>query len=303
MASTAPSRSLTPATTRAPLWDRAKNNTNSLIDILFNKNVFSLASAIAYYTVLSLTPFLLLLFAFLTEIGLADRPEVRDGIQETLGFSAEAVLLSMQSHLQASTGGFAFGFLGFFTLLFSATGVIVELQNALTSIFSDTETTPCDDATKRVLPKKDEPSQIRLWVKTRAYAVLALLFCVFVSTVSLVLSVFVRMVLPIEDRAFWEIANALTSIAIFTAIFATMLKYLPKVPRPSWRFCVKGGFLASMLFHLGKLGLATYFANAALSSSYGALSTFVIFLLWAYYNAAIILTSAAASKVLFYGKN
>ena len=69
--------------------------------------------------------------------------------------------------------------------------------------------------------------------------------------------------------------------------------------RQSFAFAARAGVICSSLFHIGKYLLESYFLRVDMSTGYGALSSFVLLLLWAYYNALIVLISACAAKAAF----
>ena len=281
---------VSPSTPSSFSLPRIKDGLSAWIQLLGEKDIFNMASAIAYYTVLSLTPFLLILLTVVSALGFAEIPDVKDQVNGVLGPSAGVVLQSIQDHLRGDQGGLAFGFFGLVTLLISATGVITELQKALDSIFA--KSTPQG-------PLPAETSVIGPWVRTKAFSVLALIFCVFISTVSLVMSILIKVLLPIHDQVIWQVIDTLSSIVAFSLIFLLMFRYLPTAAHQSWSFCIRSGLLCSIFFHVGKGLIQAYFSHAGIESSYGALSSFVIFLIWAYYNALIILLSASLAQVYF----
>lgn len=274
---------------RRPFFASGMANLRQFFTILGEKDILSLSSAVAYYTVLSLTPFLLLMFAFVGWIGWQDYPGFQQNVVEALGPSAVIVLQAVQDRLQGDNGGMAFGVFGVLTLLFSASGIISELQNSLNVILKDHERT---DA------KKVERTAWTVWFETKALAVLALLFCIFIATVSFVISVLLRYLLPLDDEIFWNVVKLLFSFAVFSVVFCFMFRYLPK-ERQSWKFSWRAGLFCSVLFHVGKSALEMYFAISAIQSSYGALSSFIVLLLWAYYNGLIILVSACFARAFF----
>lgn len=275
-------------------WLHPSLKTREFLDLLTETNILSLSSAVAYYTVLSLTPFLLLTFAALGAIGWRSFPEFQQGVIEALGPNAVIVLQGVQDRLQGDEGGLAFGIFGGVTLLFSATLVISELQNALNILFlRDHRREEADDPDR---------ASWALWLETKALAVLALLFCIFIATVSFVISVAIRLLLPLEDEVFWTLMRQLFSFVVFSILFCFMFRYLPRRRQP-WVFSWKAGMLCSVLFHLGKAALEVYFSVSVVKSSYGAMSSFIVLLLWAYYNGLIILVSAAFAHAFFRGRD
>lgn len=270
-----------------------QRRTRILIRLVSERDLLGMSASIAYYTVLSLTPFLLLFLTFVTWIGLYDLPRIRAGITQILGSSASLILESLQFRLMSDSGGLAFGLLGLFTLLFSASGVISQLQSSLDLIF---ERNPL---TLQSNPSQKSPSVLKMWMTTKLYAILALLFCIFAASVSLVFSVIIELLVPVDVQSLWNGVNRLASFSTFALIFTMMFRYLPRGQKPSWRSSFLGGLLCSVLFHLGKGALALFFATGGIESSYGALSSFVVFLLWAYYNALIILISAILERAYF----
>ncbi len=284
-----------PARSHQNRFHRVRNRTLGAGTLIFQKDLLGMSASVAYYTVLALTPFLLLFFGFLGFFGWRNSPEVRDEITRVLGPAAAIVLNSLQTRLEQDQGILAFSILGFLTLIISATGVITQLQVSLDEILFEPNLSPAAET----ISANFEPAMIATWLHTKVLSVLTLIFCVFIATMTLVSTVAIRVLLPIESQIFWHTLTALGSFVIFWLVFTGMFRYLPNLAQCSWRFCWKAGALCSTLFLCGKWGMEFFFTHSGIESSYGALSSFVIFLLWAYYNGLTILLSACLAKGFF----
>ncbi len=272
------------ASTSADLsWIRRFFDTVTKYDIL------SMSSSMAYYTVLSMTPFLLLIFATLNFIGWNNYPDFQRELIETLGPTMSTALYSIQERLQDSGSVIDFGIFTSLTFIFSSMGIVSELQRTLNTILFGMSVADGMSTKEALLD----------WMKTRAYALLALMFCILVVVGSFALSVVFRFYVQSQNETLWEILRFVASFLIFSGVFFFLFRYLP-AKRQSIFFAARAGVICSSLFHIGKYLIESYFLRVDMSTGYGALSSSVLLLLWAYYNGLIIILSACLAKAIFY---
>ena len=169
---------------------------------------------------------------------------------------------------------------GFVILLVGATGVFVQLQNALNEIW-EVEPNP-------------EAGGIWHLVRVRLLSLGMVLVIGFLLLVSLVLSAALaaldgalRGVLP-GAELLWQILNFAFSLAVISAVFALMFKFVPDA-RVGWRDVWIGGAVTGLLFVIGKFLIGLYLGNSGVASAYGAAGSLIVLLLWVFYSAQIVL--------------
>jgi membrane protein len=167
--------------------------------------------------------------------------------------------------------------LGFVMLLFGATGVFVQLQDALNIIWE-------------VRPR---PGGIRMFIRKRLLSLgmvlsmgVFLLLSVGLSALLSGLSSSAERYLP-GAPWLWQALNVLVMAAVFTLLFAAIYKYMPDADI-RWRDVWIGAAITAVLFTLGKFGIAFYLGHSAIGSAYGAAGSLVVLLVWIYYSAVIV---------------
>jgi membrane protein len=249
-----------------------------------------LGAALAYYTVFAIAPlFLIVLHVSSLWFGEeAARHELFGQIQGLLGTQGGKAIESIVTSAaqQPQTGWWA-TCLATVTLLIAATGVFVELQDALNTIWH---------------VERNPGSGIFQFVKDRLLSFAMILGGGFLLLVSLVISAglsglghYLHGELPAERMA-WTVLNFAVSLAVITALFTMIFKFLPDV-RIAWRDVWLGGFITAVLFNLGKFLLGFYLGRSSVTSAYGAAGSLVVILLWVYYSAQILFFGAQLTRV------
>lgn len=248
-------------------------------------------AALAYYTIFSLAPILILAIAI---AGLffgeeAARGQLVEQISGLIGPDGARAVQAMIQNAAHPGAGIAAAAVGFGTLLLGATSALAELKDDLDEIW-------------------DAPPEKRrgFWyfVRKRMMSVgliLALGFLLLVSLVfSAVLSALSTQWGPKEATGLllWLLQglNFIVSFALVTALFAMIYKILPAV-RIAWRDVVIGAAVTSLLFSIGKFLIGLYLGNSAITSMYGAAGSIILVLVWVYYSAQIFLLGAEFTKV------
>lgn len=246
-------------------------------------------AALAYYTVLSLVPLLVVIIAM---IGLIFGREAAQGyILEQIGSlvgpqSAAAIKEMIQRASQPSTGVLA-TIVASVTLLAGASGVFAQLQDSLNSLWG-------------VEPKEGRG----LWgvIRDRFLSVATLLGTGFLLLVSLVLSAAIAAFgkwfggwLPAPEFVL-QMLEVVISLAVITGLFALMFKALPDA-HIAWRDVWVGAALTALLFTIGKFAIGFYLGKSDVGSAYGAAGSLVILLVWVYYSAQILLFGAEFTQV------
>lgn len=248
-----------------------------------------LGAALAYYTVFSLVPFLVVVIAL---IGLAFGQEAAQSailgqIADLVGEQSASGIKDMILRAdRPSTGLLATG-LALVTLLVGASGVFGQLQDALNTVWG-------------VEPKEGRG----LWgfIKDRFLSFVAVLGTGFLLLVSLVLSSALAAAgkwfsgwLPLPE-AVLHVMNFVISFVVITALFALIFKILPDA-QVAWRDVWVGAALTAALFTIGKFALGLYLGKSNVASGYGAAGSLVLVLLWVYYSAQIMLYGAEFTQV------
>jgi membrane protein len=94
----------------------------------------------------------------------------------------------------------------------------------------------------------------------------------------------------------WQTLNAIVSLAVITALFALLYRFLPDVDL-EWRDVATGAFVTALLFTIGKQVIGLYLGQSSTASSYGAAGSVIVLLLWVYYSTQILLLGAEFTRV------
>ena len=252
-------------------------------------NVPRMGVAMAYYTVFSFAPLLMIAIAMASLAFERDaaRDQIMTQLQDLVGpTGAKAIEAMLQSASSPSSGVIA-TIVGIITLLIGASGVFGELQASLNTIWE--------------VPDR-EGGGVWHFVKDRLLSVLMVLGTGFLLLVSLILSAglaaagsFLLGVLPLPESVL-HVINFALSFGIITVLLALIYKVLPDAPI-AWRDVWIGAVLTAFLFEVGKLLIGLYIGKANFASSYGAAGSLVIILVWVYYSTQILLFGAEFTEV------
>jgi len=252
----------------------------------------SMGAALAYYTIFSIAPLLVIAIAV---AGFFFGQDAASGaifaqLRGLVGDEgATAIQGLVKSASEPGKGAFA-AIAGFVTLLLGATTVFGELQSDLDRIW---------DA-----PKQEKSG---LWglLRTRLLSFGMILGIGFLLLVSLVLSAGLSALSHFWDSWFedWEFVlqaiNFLVSFGIVTGLFAMIYKILPRCAI-AWKDVWVGAAVTSLLFSIGKLLIGLYLGKSSVTSGFGAAGSLVIVLVWVYYSAQIFLLGAEFTKAYAY---
>lgn len=249
----------------------------------------ALGAALAFYTVFSLAPLLLIAIAI---AGLVFGQEAAEGqiigqIRDLVGEdSAKAIQAILENVRKPSAGFIATGIAGV-TLFFGATGVFAQVQESLNTIWG--------------VENKQESGIIQM-LKSRFLSFLTVLGSGFLLLASLVLSAGLAAIgtslesfLP-GPGPLLELMNVLISFGTITLLFAMIYKVLPDVSI-RWRDVWIGAGMTSFLFAIGKLLIGLYVGNTQVGLVYGAAGSLIVILLWVYYASQIFLFGAEFTAV------
>ena len=252
-------------------------------------NVPRLGAALSFYTLFSLAP---VLIVAVSSAGLvfghkAAKGKILQQFQKLLGtMGATEIQEVIQSMNQPALGILATTF-AFLAMLIGASGVFVELQDAFNLIWKlDSSSNSFWEITIRE----------RIWALGLVVATgMVLLGSLLVTAVISAAETFAGTSLPIPTILL-ESVNFLFSFGVITLLFALILKSIPDIPI-QWRDVWFGAAVTSLLFTMGKGIMGWYFGHSLLTSAYGAAASLVIFLVWIYYSAQILLFGAELTHI------
>jgi membrane protein len=244
----------------------------------------SMAAALAYATLFAL-PSLLLIIIFVAGLVLGPRAasgEIQARLTSPMGPQAAAQIQLMVSNLaQNRAGGIVATALGIVGLIFSATGVLMQLQQCLNKAWK----------------VKAVGSGLKHFAMKRVRSGLLLVGAGILAMVSVAassaISALARLI-PFAGAV--HMAEVVVSLAMFAVIFAAILKVMSDV-QLLWRDVWVGGFFIAALFVVGKFLIAIYLAHAGKASAYGAAGSLAVILLWTYYSALILLLGVEVTQV------
>lgn len=248
-----------------------------------------LGAALAYYTLLSTAPLMVLIVAICS---LAfDQSTAEQGllhhIQPLIGTEGTTTIkLLLESAHQRGSGILATG-LALLTLLWGASSVFVELRSSLNTIWG--------------LPRSSSSLWSIVTERLASFAmVLALgvllLLSLLLSTAFTVFETFFSEFVPLHAALWSEVANVMVTLFATAFLCSLIFRYVPDA-RIALRDVAIGAVVTSILFTIGKALLALYIGTAAFGSTYGAAGSLVAFVVWVYYSSQIFLFGAVFTRV------
>jgi len=249
-----------------------------------------LGAAIAFYTMFAIAPLLVIAIALAGYVFGAEaaRGQIVEQIRDLVGDdSARAIQTMIQSAGNRPEDGRWAGLLGVVTLLVGASGVFAQLRRALNRI-------------GHVAP---QPSALGAFVRARLMAFALVLGFGFLAIAALLLSAVLAALSAYLSRWFgvaqavFGLFDVVVTTLVLTVAFAALLRWLPDAP-PTERAVWAGAIVSALLFAVGKHAIGLYLGRASVSSSYGAAGSFVVFMLWVYYSAQILLFGAALAAAV-----
>ncbi|GGH17838.1 MULTISPECIES: YihY/virulence factor BrkB family protein [Pedobacter] len=256
--------------------------------------VMKLSASLAYYTIFSLTPLIIIVLSAAT-LFFGDKMQTRDKffmeVTELVGKPAATQIQGFVDHAN-KTGQSTIGLIiGIGTLIIGATAIFIEIQDSINLIWK-----------VKAMPKKG-------WIKMLTNRLLSFSLIVsmgFLLLVSLVINSIVvglgdklvaliseskvEDVIPVANDTMalliYILNNALTLSAV-TAVFTIIFKVLPDV-NIKWKSAIIGALFTAVLFSLGKYLIGIYIEKGSTVSAFGAAGSIIIILLWIYYTSIIL---------------
>jgi membrane protein len=252
----------------------------------------SMGAALAYYTIFSIAPLIVIAIAVAGFFFGADaaRGELFSQLRDLIGDDGAAAIQGLVRSAGATGSGTFAAIAGIVTLLVGATTVFGELQSSLDRIWDS---------------PKPAQSGIGGLLRGRLRSFGMILGIGFLLLVSLVLSAALSALGHFWGGWFagWEFllqaVNFVVGFAVVTGLFAMIYKLLPR-SAIGWRDVWVGSIVTSMLFSIGRLLIGLYLGKSGVASGFGAAGSLVIVLVWVYYSAQIFLLGAEFTKAYAY---
>jgi membrane protein len=252
-------------------------------------NAARVAASLAFYTLLSMAPLVILSIA-IAGVALGEdsaRAQILHQIGSMIGPQAAGALDAVVESASKSQSGTLSTIIGLIVLLVGASGVFGELQYALDTIWG-------------VKPKPQRG--LMGIIKDRLFSFSMVIGVAFVMMVSLVISAvlsgvgtFMSDALP-GGAVLWQAVNLAVSLGVITVLFALIYKVVPDV-EIRWRDVWVGSFVTAALFNVGKYALGFYLGSSTVASSYGAAGSVVALVIWVYYSSQLVFLGAEFTQV------
>jgi membrane protein len=259
-------------------------------------NASSMGAALAFYTLFSVAPILIIALAFAGYVfgAHAAETDLLSQLRALIGDAGAEALRGLLASAHYSDKRGVAAAIGLATLVIGATSVFGELQHALDVVWGSPPNSRRDGAWWELLRRR----------LLSFGMVLGVGFLLLVSLIaSALLAAFggwlearvreLRVVLPVLDIA--------VSFAMTVLLFAMIYKYVPR-ERIAWRDVWIGAAVTAFLFAVGKSLIGVYLGRSSFSGAYGAAGSLIVLLLWIYYSAQIFLLGAEFTRVFAYAK-
>ena len=248
-----------------------------------------LAAALAYYTVFSITPLLVIAIAIAGAVFGQDtaRGEILEQINNLVGEQGAQVIETALANANQPQLGSIASLISVVILLIGASGVFAQLQEALNTVWNVTA----------------KPNAgIWEFVRKRLLSFGMVLAIGFLLLVSLILSAVLSGISKLEINLLpgltplWQLLNFGISFGFISLLFALIYYYLPDV-KIRWQDVWVGAIITALLFTFGKFAIGLYLGRGSLGSTYGAAGSLIVFLAWVFYSAQILLFGAEFTQV------
>jgi membrane protein len=248
-----------------------------------------LAAALSYYTVFSLPPLLVLSLAIAGILfdQQAAREQILAQVGRLVGDTGQEAIIEILNSASDPTLSSVASLLSIALLIFGASGVFTQLQDAMNTIWE-------------VRPRPGRG--IIGAIKDRFFSFTMVLSVGFLLMVSLILSTALAAAGKYVTGQFAElellvrIINFVISLGGIALVFALIFKVIPDV-EIAWRHVWLGALVTAGLFNIGKWAISLYLVQSAPQSSYGAAGSLIVVLLWVYYSAQIMFLGAEFTQV------
>lgn len=257
----------------------------------FNEdNVIKLSASLAYYTVFSIGPLLLVIISltglfFETE---SVTTKIYYQLQSLLGQDGATQVMSIIQNMQQQNNAAKYSIIGIVILIFGATSVFADIQDSINYIWA-----------VKAKPKKGWLK----YLKNRLLSFSLIIGVGFLLVVSLLINTLTDALTTKLQEMFvdtaviiFQIFNVILLYSVVTFLFAVIYRVLPDA-RIKWKDAFVGAGFTGILFLIGKFLIGLYLGNSELGNTYGAAASIIIILSWVYYTSIILYFGAEFTKV------
>ncbi len=252
-------------------------------------NGLKLSAALSYYTVFSLSPFLIIIIS-LAGIFLGRKAvegEVYEEIKGLVGSSTAIQIQDIIQNIQNIDRGVIGSIIGFIILIFGASSVFSEIQSSINYIWSTV---------------KSHRKGLIVFVIRKLLSFSLLLGIAFILLVSLFINAIVDVLSEHLKRYFpdfivksFYFTNIILIFVIISFLFTLIFKILPSAII-RWKDALVGATITAILFLLGKFAIGFYLGNSRIGVTYGTAASIIILMLWVYYSSIILYFGACFTK-------
>ena len=255
-------------------------------------NASSMGAALAFYTLFSIAPMLIMVIAVLSLILGRDAAQghILEQLRAVTGDAGAQAVADLLKSANSPAKNALTALVGTVILLLGATTVFTELYANLNRIWHS--------------PTAPKVRGLLHLLRTRILTFGMILGIQFLLLVSLVVSAGLAAAGEWWGARFtgWPLVHQtlsfIISLAIYTVAFAMIYKYLPRA-HIAWHDVWIGATVTAILFEIGRL-LIGLVGMASLTSAFGAAGSLVVLLIWVFYSAQVFLLGAEFTKVYAY---
>jgi membrane protein len=259
-------------------------------EIWMSRNAFQHAGALAFYTLFSLAPLVIILVAIIGAVygEEAASGEISAGIGDLIGMQAATAVEEAVQHSRPETAGLLPTLLGVGALLFGATTVFAQMQSSLNQFWG--------------VRAKPSRNGILTFITVRLLSLGTVLIIGFLLLLSFAVSVGIAGAIEYAEHWFAvpplliSLLDLALSLLVTTVLFGMLFKVLPDV-KLQWADVWRSALFTAVLFVLGQYLISYYLTRIAPTSTYGAAGALVLVLFWVYYSSLIIFFGTALTKV------
>jgi membrane protein len=257
-----------------------------------------LSASLAYYTVFSLGPLLIVIISLCSIFFKQEAIEgtIYTQMRDFIGSAAAAQIQEIVKNASVTGKGTLAAIIGIVTLLLGATGVFAEIQDSINSIWG--------------LKPKPKTGMMKM-IKDRLLSFgiigsLGFLLLVSLSVTAVIEAIGTRLKAHFPDVTVvvFYIVNLLITLVVTSILFGVIFKLLPDA-KIKWKNVRAGAFTTALLFMIGKFAISFYISKSNVGSTYGTAGSLVILLIWVYYSSIILYFGAEFTKAyaLDYGES
>jgi membrane protein len=257
-------------------WDMVK----TAFKDFFDDRGITFAASLAYYTLLSLAPLVVLMLSVTSWLGVERREALIERVQEAAGPQVGQTLTTIIENasarpMEASVSAI----LGIGLVVLAATAVFGQLQKALNAVWD-------------VRPKTG--NAVWGWIRKRLAGLGVVVLIGLVLLAAVIASAVLQAVLP-SGAVLWSILDIVLSLAVFTALLGFIFKYLPDADL-AWKDVWVGAAMTGVLVVAGKFAVGLYLGRSTVASSYGAAGSLVVMLIAVFYGWIVVMLGAELTQ-------